>query len=101
MHGNPEQMHATATRISDLADDFWDDVESLRRDSENLMTADWTGDAARTHAALWAEWVDSARQVASALTEDAALLHQAAAEYSKTDNANANTVATATLNMNL
>lgn len=101
MHGNPEQMHATATRISDLADDFWDDVESLRRDSENLTTADWTGDAAHTHAALWAEWVDSARQVAGALTEDPALLHQAAAEYSKTDHANASCISGARLNMNL
>ncbi|MDI9918792.1 WXG100 family type VII secretion target [Rhodococcus sp. IEGM 1379] len=94
-------MHETARRISDLADDFWDDVESLRRDSETLMTADWIGDAARTHAALWAEWIDSARQVAGALTEDAALLHQAATAYSKTDHANASSISGARLNMNL
>lgn len=78
MHSEPEQMHATARRISDLADEFFDDIDTLRRDSETLMAADWTGDAAHTHAALWTEWLDSARQVVGALTEDAALLHQAA-----------------------
>ena len=99
MRCDPQQMHATATRISDLADEFWDDVETLRRDAESLMTNEWTGDAARAHAALWAEWVDSARQVAGALTEDAGLLHQAATEYRTTDNNNAGGISTVQLNM--
>ncbi|MDV8070200.1 hypothetical protein R4P64_27085 [Rhodococcus sp. IEGM 1366] len=58
-----------------------------------------TGDAARTHAALWAEWVDSARQVAGALTEDAGLLHQAATEYRRTDDQNAGSISGTRLNM--
>ncbi|WP_306453208.1 WXG100 family type VII secretion target [Rhodococcus sp. ACPA4] len=99
MRCDPEQMHATATRISDLADEFWDDVETLRRDAESLMTAEWTGDASRTHAALWAEWVDSARQVAGALTEDAGLLHQAATEYRRTDDQNVGSISGTRLNM--
>lgn len=89
MRSEPERIHSTADRVTALADEFWDDVESLRRQSEGLMAADWTGDAADTHAALWTEWVDSARRVSVALSEDAGLLHQAADAYTTTDVANA------------
>lgn len=89
MRSDPGQMHSVANRVSSLADEFWDDVDGLRRQAEELMTADWTGDAAGTHAPLWTEWVDSARQVSAALSNDAALLHQAADGYSATDDASA------------
>ncbi|MDH6677852.1 WXG100 family type VII secretion target [Rhodococcus sp. LBL1] len=89
MRSDPERMHTTANRVAALADEFWDDVENLRREAENLMTDDWAGDAADTHAALWAEWVDSARRVSMALSDDAGLLHQAADAYTSTDNGTA------------
>ncbi|MBF6218074.1 WXG100 family type VII secretion target [Nocardia abscessus] len=89
MHSNPEQMHAAADRISARANEFWDDVEALRKEADALMSADWTGEAADSHATMWTEWVDSARKVAAALSEDAALIHQAADRYVKTDNSNA------------
>ncbi|WFR73985.1 WXG100 family type VII secretion target [Prescottella defluvii] len=89
MRSDPEQMHSTANRVAALADEFWDDVENLRREAENLMADDWAGDAADTHAALWAEWVDSARRVSVALSDDAGLLHQAADAYTSTDNGTA------------
>lgn len=85
MRGNTEQMHATAVRVSALADEFWDDVETLRREADAVMNADWTGEASASHLALWMEWVESARAVAGALTEDAGLLHQAANQYDVTD----------------
>ncbi|MGO4205627.1 WXG100 family type VII secretion target [Rhodococcus sp. TAF43] len=89
MRSDPERMHSTANRVATLADEFWDDVENLRREAENLMEDDWAGDAADTHAALWAEWVDSARRVSVALSGDAGLLHQAADAYTNADNRNA------------
>ncbi len=89
MRSDPGRMHATANRVTELADEFWDDVENLRRESENLMAADWAGDAADTHSALWAEWVDSARRVSMALSDDATLLHQAADAYTRVDDKNA------------
>ncbi|WP_415974048.1 hypothetical protein [Rhodococcus sp. 077-4] len=45
--------------MSGLADALWDDIDLIRRDTEDLMESSWTGDAADTHAVLWAEWVDS------------------------------------------
>ena len=89
VHSNPDQMHATADRMSSRADEFWDDIETLRTEADALMSADWVGEAADTHAALWTEWVESARKVAVALREDAILVHQAADRYTKTDSENA------------
>lgn len=100
MKADPERIHRTATRIAELADAFWDDVDALRHDAESLMESAWTGDAARTHAALWSEWVDSARLIAGALSEDAGLLHHAATEYGTTENTNANAVADCSLRLN-
>ncbi len=94
MRADPERMHSTANRVAALADEFWDDVENLRREAENLMTDDWAGDAADTHAALWAVWVDSARRVSMALSDDAGLLHQAANAYTSTDEQNARSTST-------
>ncbi|WP_187776122.1 WXG100 family type VII secretion target [Antrihabitans cavernicola] len=99
MRGNPHQIHATADRTAALSDDFWNDVETLRRDAEQLMQSDWTGDAANTHAALWAEWVDSARQVTTALSNDAGLLHQAADSYTATDDGSADAISDIRLDM--
>lgn len=82
-------MHAIADRIAGKADEFWEDVEALRKEADAVMSTDWTGEAANTHAALWMEWVESARKVAVALSEDAALIHQAADAYTETDNDNA------------
>ncbi|MGV9612233.1 WXG100 family type VII secretion target [Nocardia xishanensis] len=93
MHSNPTLMHATADRIAARADVFWEDVEALRKEADAVMSTDWTGEAANTHAALWTEWVESARKVAVVLGEDAALIHQAADAYTKTDGDNASAIA--------
>lgn len=85
-------MHATADRMSSRADEFWDDIETLRKEADALMSADWIGEAADSHAALWTEWVESARKVAVALREDAMLVHQAADRYTQTDSDNASDV---------
>ncbi|WP_406270298.1 WXG100 family type VII secretion target [Nocardia sp. NBC_00881] len=74
------------------ADEFWDDIEALRKEADAVMSTDWLGEAADTHAASWTERVDSARKVATALSEDAALIHQAADRYTKTDDSNANAI---------
>ncbi|MEU4343076.1 WXG100 family type VII secretion target [Nocardia sp. NPDC023852] len=92
MHSNPDQMHATADRMSSKADEFWEDIETLRMEADALMSADWVGEAADTHAALWTEWVESARKVAVALREDAMLVHQSADRYTETDSKNASDV---------
>ncbi|MEV6432483.1 WXG100 family type VII secretion target [Nocardia sp. NPDC051463] len=92
MHANPQEMHATADRMSAKADEFWDDIEALRKEAGTLMSTDWIGEAASTHAALWTEWVESARTVATTLREDAALVHQAANSYTDTDVNNANSL---------
>ncbi|MEU4342304.1 WXG100 family type VII secretion target [Nocardia sp. NPDC023852] len=92
MHANPQEMHATADRMSARADEFWDDIEALRKEAETLMSSDWVGEAASTHAALWTEWVKSARKVATTLREDAVLVHQAANAYTDTDVSNANSL---------
>ncbi|WP_348608283.1 WXG100 family type VII secretion target [Prescottella soli] len=89
VRADPEQIHSTADRMTALADEFWDDIEDLRRGTEDLMAGDWIGAAADTHAALWEEWVDSARRVAVALSDNAGLLHQAADAYTSTDEHNA------------
>ncbi|MGW4477699.1 WXG100 family type VII secretion target [Rhodococcus triatomae] len=96
---DPRLMHWTADRMSVLADEFWDDIESVRRGAENLMAVDWTGNAATTHAQLWEEWVDSARRVAVALSNDAGLLHQAAGAYTSTDDRNASAVSSLRLDI--
>lgn len=67
MRCNPEQIHTTATRIQDLANSFWDDVETLRRDAEPLMRAEWTGDAADTEQIL--ALVGRAKQIGARITE--------------------------------
>jgi WXG100 family type VII secretion target len=85
-------MHAAADRMSVRAEEFWDDIDALRKEADALMSTDWIGEAADTHATLWTEWVDSARKVAAALSEDAALIHQAADRYSKTDDSNASAI---------
>ncbi|MFI9506289.1 WXG100 family type VII secretion target [Nocardia sp. NPDC052566] len=85
MHATPEQMHMTATQMSAQADGFWRDIEALSKEAETLMSSDWVGEAAETHAVLWTEWVDSAKKVAAALSEDATLIHRAADAYSRTD----------------
>ncbi|WP_327112586.1 WXG100 family type VII secretion target [Nocardia sp. NBC_01730] len=92
VHSDPAQMHAAADRMTARATEFGDDIEALRKEADTLMSADWIGAAADTHAALWTEWVDSARKVATALSDDAALVHQAADRYTKTDDSNASAI---------
>lgn len=70
-------------------------MESLRREAEGVLHSGWTGEAARTHTRLWAEWFDSAGQVVGALTGDAALLHQVAATYTGVDGSNAREISDA------
>ncbi|MFF3224996.1 WXG100 family type VII secretion target [Nocardia suismassiliense] len=89
MRSSPEQMHTTADRMTARAEEFWTDIDALSKQAAALMASDWIGEAAETHAALWTEWVDSARKVAVALSEDAVLIHQAANALMKTDQANA------------
>lgn len=91
MRTDPQVMHRTADRLTVLSDELWDDIDTIRSEVENLMAAGWTGIAAKSHAALWDEWVDSARQAVAALSNDAALLHQAADGYTRTDDSNAET----------
>ena len=86
MKADPDRIRRAAARMSGLADALWDDIDLIRRDVEQLMESSWTGDAADTHACLWAEWVDSARQICGTLTEDASLLDRVAADYAATDN---------------
>lgn len=74
--------------MSDLADALWDDIDLIRRDADELMESSWTGDAADSHAVLWAEWVDSARKLYGALTADAALLDRVATDYAAADDNN-------------
>ena len=71
--------------MSGLADALWDDIDLIRRDADELMESSWTGNAADSHAVLWAEWVDSARKMCGALTEDAALLDRVAIDYTAAD----------------
>lgn len=71
--------------MSGLADALWDDIDLIRRDADELMDSSWTGNAADSHAVLWAEWVDSARKMCGALTEDAALLDRVAIDYTAAD----------------
>ncbi|MEU4344102.1 WXG100 family type VII secretion target [Nocardia sp. NPDC023852] len=92
MHGDPAQMHAAADRMTARVNEFWDDIEALRKEADALMSSDWIGEAADTHAASWTEWVDSARKIATALSEDAALVHQAADRYTKTDESSASDI---------
>ncbi|MGQ4618113.1 WXG100 family type VII secretion target [Nocardia sp. R7R-8] len=99
VHSDPGEMHAAADRMAAKAHEFWDDIEGLRKEIDALMSADWTGAAADTHAPLWAEWVDSARKVVAALSEDAVLIHQAADRYTKTDNSNASSIAYVRFNL--
>jgi WXG100 family type VII secretion target len=93
MQSDPAQIHATATRVSTLAEEFADDIETLRRESESLMAAAWVGDAAGTHSTLWSEWIDSARLIVAALGNDATLLHRAADKYSTSDTAHGDALA--------
>lgn len=71
--------------MSGLADALWDDIDLIRRDADELMESSWTGNAADSHAVLWAEWVESARKICGALTEDAALLDRVAIDYAAAD----------------
>ncbi|MDV8020340.1 WXG100 family type VII secretion target [Rhodococcus sp. IEGM 1330] len=83
---DPDRIRRASARMSGLADALWDDIDLVRRDAEELMESSWTGNAADSHAVLWAEWVDSARKICGALNEDAWLLDGIATEYSATDN---------------
>ena len=85
--------------MSALADDFQDDIDTLRREADAVMTADWTGEASDTHSALWQEWVQSARAVVGALSSDSALLHGAADGYDASDADSAGHISS--LNMDL
>lgn len=86
-------MNAAATRIAEISDAFWDDVDALRREAEAVMTEDWTGEASASHSALWQEWVESARAVVGALSGDATLLHQAANRFDTAETASADRIA--------
>ena len=97
MRANSEQMHMTADRVAALADEFWNDVDSLRKEADGVMTADWVGDASESHAALWAEWVQSARAVVGALSGDAGLLHHAADQYHASDSETADHISSLNL----
>ncbi|MBY4404547.1 WXG100 family type VII secretion target [Rhodococcus fascians] len=82
---DPDRIRRAAARMSGLADALWDDIDLIRRDADELMDSSWTGNAADSHAVLWAEWVDSARKMCGALTEDAALLVRVAIDYTAAD----------------
>jgi WXG100 family type VII secretion target len=85
VRADPDRIRRAAARISGLADALWDDIDLIRRDADELMDSSWTGNAADSHAVLWAEWVDSARKMCGALTEDAALLDRVAIDYTAAD----------------
>ncbi len=97
MRSSPEQMHATADTVERIADDVWDDIEELRKEVDSLLGGNWVGEAADTHAPVWAEWIESAKTAVGALTDDARLVHHAANEYTKIDKSRA--AATAKLDL--
>ena len=84
---SPEQVHATASRISEWADELWNDVAAVAGKASSLLSAGWRGDAANTHREAWTDWEDGARRIAAALSGDAALLHQAASAFAEADQA--------------
>ena len=86
MRADPDRIRRAAARLSGLADALWDDIELIRRDADELMVSSWSGKAADSHAVLWAEWIDSARKMCGALTEDAGQLDGVATGYAAADN---------------
>ncbi|OZF54077.1 hypothetical protein CH291_00920 [Rhodococcus sp. 14-1411-2a] len=83
---DPDRIRRASARMSGLADVLWDDIDLVRLAAEESLETSWTGAAADSHAVLWAEWVDSARKICGALTEDAWLLDGIATEYAASDN---------------
>ncbi|WP_179274860.1 MULTISPECIES: WXG100 family type VII secretion target [unclassified Rhodococcus (in: high G+C Gram-positive bacteria)] len=83
---DPDRIRRASARMSGLAAVLWDDIDLVRLAAEELLETSWTGAAADSHTVLWAEWVDSARKICGALTEDAWLLDGIATEYAASDN---------------
>ena len=88
MRADSEQIRATADRMEAWGEEFSNDVEELMGQVRELMESHWLGEAATSHASAWEEWEDGAKQVAEALSGDAALLRQAAEGYDGTESDN-------------
>ena len=83
------EIHAAADRIYGLAEGFADDIDELMRRARQVIGAEWLGDAADTHKTAWQDWEADVRRIMVALFADAALLHQAADRFGRTDDSNA------------
>ncbi|ADG99377.1 protein of unknown function DUF909 [Segniliparus rotundus DSM 44985] len=85
LQAEPERIRAVAGQESSWADELWNEVEKLSKKMSELTDSGWLGTASRSHASAWEEWTEAAKRVASALSEDSALLHEAANSYTSED----------------
>lgn len=93
LRADPDEIRAVAKQQSAQADELWDEVVKLSQKMVDLTDSGWLGTAATSHASAWARWVDSAKQVAAALSQDSMLLNQAANNYTTQEDAQANRLA--------
>ncbi|MFE3988273.1 WXG100 family type VII secretion target [Nocardia tengchongensis] len=95
-----DDISAAADWVRGAAQDLHDSVESLMKEVGTLMEK-WRGSAADTHQTAWNDWADAARNLSSALTDDADALRAAARTFQSVDSTSAARLHSATGGLDL
>jgi len=81
-------VHA-AGEFSELAQELRAGLGSVDDDVSSLLGSAWTGGASSSYGGVWREWHGGAQKVLQGLTTMSVLLTDAAADYTRTDQAGA------------
>jgi WXG100 family type VII secretion target len=81
----PAELQATRGFVDGVAKDVIDEVASLGKSVEHLLSGGWSGTAATDFTTGWVEWKQGARDVCTALDGMAALLGVAGRDFADSD----------------
>ena len=82
---NSADLYLAQSFISELAGDIAAELSAVSGEIESLLDSSWTGEAARSFSAGWAEWREGAGEVLDALGRMGALLATTANAYDSQD----------------
>lgn len=85
----PDDVQAIGQYVYNIADTMKQALDSAAGEVDNLLTSDWTGDAADEFSAGWTETRDGGTRLMQALTSLAEKLGVTADNYKSTDTGNA------------
>lgn len=80
-----EAVEEASSRVATMVEEFAARRALCTQTVSALVSGPWTGEAASTFHAGWAEWADGALKVSEALSGISTLLAEAATQYAETE----------------